>query len=586
MERQDEDREVEAALHRALFEQAVPSWYLALAISCAIVVFFYGRVDDGALMMWGSATAVLLSLRLALILWSRNRLDRPLPVGIFTILMGLAGLIWGSVIMLWNPQLELVDQFVIALVPLISTVGVIVSLGYWPVCYQAFMGGIVAGLIFCVNGIADETIMRLLVPLVMTTAGCLYSASRFHQQIRETLLLRQRNQRALQSKDEFLARMSHELRTPMNGVLGMVRMLVKTPLNDEQQKLVATLSESGEDMLGLVSDLLDAASLASHDVNLVVDRCDLGQIMQDVVEVSRRKIADKPIALMLEIDETFPPSVLVDPQRWRQIGKNLVGNAVKFTEKGEIVVHLSLENESLVLSVSDTGCGIPGSELAAVRQLFHQIHGDARRRAGGSGIGLTIVEGLVDLMEGNLQIDSEPGRGTVVRVRAPLHAIADNVSSETGASHRPAVTTDSALDSQPSVMGPSMPVRALVAEDNPVNQLVIEAALDDLGCDITVVGNGLKALLALQASSFDIIFMDCQMPELDGYEATRQARENGCSIPIIAVTANALAGDRERCLDAGMDDYISKPIAEDALQQMLDKWLSRQDSQPLIASAA
>ena len=578
MERQN--REVETALHRALFAEAVPAWFLALFISCGIIVFFHDRVSHDALLAWGSAAAVMLVLRLSMILWVRSRPDSPLPVGIFTVFMGLTGMLWGSVLLLWNPQLELVDQFVIALIPLISTVGGIVTLGYWPVCYQTFMGGVVAGLILCANGIADENHIRLMVPLLFTIAGCLYSAYRFHQKIRETQLLRLRNQRALQSKDEFLARMSHELRTPMNGVLGMVRMLVKTPLNEEQQTLVETLSESGEDMLLLVSDLLDAASLASHDVNLVVDRCDLGKIMQEVAEGTRRKLADKPIVLTLEIDATFPPFVLVDSQRWRQIAQKLLSNAVKFTEQGEIAVHLSAQAESMVLSVRDTGCGIPESDLKTVRQLFHQIHGDSRRRVGGSGIGLTIVEGLVDLMDGTLEIDSEFGQSTVVTVRAPLNDFEETAHAAAGA----AIIAEPAYGSPLPAM--SMPVRALVAEDNAVNQLVIEAALEDLGCDITLVENGLNVLLALQASSFDIIFMDCQMPELDGYEATRQARENGCSIPIIAVTANALAGDRERCLDAGMDDYISKPIAEDALKQMLDKWLKERYSQPLVASAA
>lgn len=582
MERQDEDREVEAALHRALFAEAVPAWYLALFISCGIIVFFHNRVSHDALLVWGSAAAVMLVLRLAMIYWVRGRPDSPLPVGIFTVLMGLTGMLWGSIMLLWNPQNELVDQFVIALIPLISTVGVIVSLGYWPVCYQTFMGGVVAGLLLSANGIADESYVRLLAPLVFTIAGCLYSAYRFHQQIRETQVLRLRNQRALQSKDEFLARMSHELRTPMNGVLGMVRMLVKTPLNNEQQSLVKTLSESGEDMLSLVSDLLDAASLASHDVNLVADRCDLGKILQETVEGTRRKLANKPIVLTLDVDEAFPPFVLVDSQRWRQIAQKLLSNAVKFTEQGEIVVRLSSEGDCMVLSVRDTGCGIPASDLETVRQLFHQVHGDARRRAGGSGIGLTIVEGLVDLMDGTLQIDSELGKGTVVTVRAPLNDFEETAHAAAEAAN----IAEPAYGSLPSTPGSLAPVRALVAEDNPVNQLVIEAALEDLGCDITLVENGLKVLLALQASSFDIIFMDCQMPELDGYEATRQARENGCSIPIIAVTANALAGDRERCLEAGMDDYLSKPIAEDALQQMLDKWLQSRGSQPPVASAA
>ncbi|ASJ72209.1 response regulator [Granulosicoccus antarcticus] len=586
MEPQGEVREVNAALQRALFDDALSSWLLALIIFFSTVAFFYDRVADDALLYWSIAAVAVFGLRLALIFWARAHHDRPLPVLLFTALMALTGMWWGSIALLWSPQLELADQFIIAVLPVIAALGAVVSLGHWPVCYQVFIAGVLAGLVLCLKDIIDESFFRVLVPVALISAGCLYLAYRFHQQKRETLLLRLRNQRALLGKDEFLTRMSHELRTPMNGVLGMVRMLGKTSLSREQQSLVETLNVSGEEMLELVSDLLDAASLASQDIKLVIDGGDLGNITQEVVDVSHSKLRGKPVALTLDIDPGFPPFVLVDSQRWRQICQKLLSNAVKFTEQGEITIQLIAEGDMLELSICDTGCGIPASDLKAVRQLFHQVPGNSKRPAGGSGIGLTIVQGLVDLMDGSLQIDSEPGHGTVVAVRVPLNPV-DMLSPPVTRMSRDAATlADSEFARQIADVQPVLPVRTLVAEDNPINQLVIEAALEDLGCDITVVENGLEALLALQASSYDIIFMDCQMPELDGYEATRQARENGCTIPIIAVTANAMAGDRERCLEAGMDDYVIKPIAEGALQQMLDKWLSKPNSKPIDAIAA
>lgn len=588
MDRDLETREVSGALQRTLFDEAMPSLCLGLVMLCAAAGLLYDSVSADRLILWAGSILVLSAVRVVLVYWARSRACRQMPIRAYSWLMAATGVVWGGIILLWSTELSLVDQLVIALVPVLAALGGLLSLGHWPPTYLGFIGAMLVAMIFSMTAIANESFARLLIPLALIATGCLYCSYRLYLQKREMLLLRLRNQQALRSKDEFLARMSHELRTPMNGVLGMVRMLGKTPLSSEQRDLVATLHQSGEEMLNLVSDLLDAASLSSHSISLSPEACDLRAVTQAVVDGCQLRLSPQMQELVLDMDAAIPDRVLLDQMRWKQVCQKLLDNAINFTERGRIDVQMTYVDGHLRMTIRDTGCGIDESQLQAVREVFHQVQGGARRRVGGIGIGLPIAQSLVDLMAGTLQIDSEPGKGTCVSVTVPLQ----EVPAEMAGAGTASVDSSESADRGPEPGGASSdlyvnaPVRALVAEDNPVNQLVIEAVLVDLGCDITLVENGLEALLALQASSFDIVFMDCQMPELDGFEATRQARESGCRLPIVAVTANAVAGDRERCLAAGMDDYVSKPFADEDLQRMLEKWLGAQSLQTPSAYAA
>ncbi|MGQ7843903.1 response regulator [Granulosicoccus sp. 3-233] len=596
MHRDRETREVNGALQRALFDEAVPSVCLGLIMVLVSATMLHGKVSANHLILWGSAVVLVSALRLALVTWVRSRRSRQMPIHLYTGIMVVSGALWGTVILLWSAELTLVDQLVIALLPVLAALGGLLSLGHWPPTYLGFIGAMLVAMIFSMEALADDGFARLLVPLALIATGCLYCSYRLYLQKREMLLLRLRNQMALRSKDEFLARMSHELRTPMNGVLGMVRMLGKTPLNHEQQSLVATLNRSGNDMLELVSDLLDAASLASQDVRLSLEPCDPCALTRGVVDELQTALSSKGLTLNLGFDPGMPASMALDPARWSQICRKLLDNAVNFTEQGRIDVQLKYIDGYLVLMVRDTGCGIDASELEAVRKVFHQVRSDVRRRVGGIGIGLPIAQALVDLMNGTLVIDSQPGKGTCVTVSMPVTAttlpsLPDETRIIEARSMNTVETPEASLDAvgmggQGQPRSQMLPVRVLVAEDNPVNQLVIEASLDDLGCDITLVENGLEALTALQSEVFDIVFMDCQMPELDGFEATRRARAAGFELPIVAVTANAVAGDRERCLAAGMNDYVSKPFADDDLKSMLDKWLDERSLETPVADAA
>lgn len=586
MNRDLEAREVNVALQRAMVDEAMPSLSIGLVMMVATVLFLYERVPATPLMYWGGAIALLTAIRLGMIAQSRRKRFKAIPLRLYSWLMVVTGALWGAIILLWSAQLALVDQLVIALIPVIAAMGGIFSLGNWPMTYLGYISGLAVSMIFCMSSLADENLTRLLIPLVLIASGCLYCSYRLFQQKRETLLLRLRNQRALRSKDEFLARMSHELRTPMNGVLGMVRMLSKTSLNEEQQALVATLNQSGEDMMGLVSDLLDSASLSSHDVRLASEPCNLHAVMNELQIANGAKLSSKDVELSMELDPAIPVSISLDAVRWRQLCQKILDNAIHFTDRGHISVQLKYIDGNVVMSIRDTGCGIEESQLKAVMGVFHQATSHSGRQARGVGVGLHIVQSLVDLMGGTLKIDSELGQGTCVTVCVALPECSVPAEPELVSGKSVLVNDIPGNHLMPAGNRSTGHVRALVAEDNPVNQLVIEAALEDLGCEITLVDNGLEALLALQSGTFDIIFMDCQMPALDGFEATRQARDNGCRIPIVAVTANAVAGDRERCLEAGMDDYVSKPIADDALQLMLEKWLDRPPLQTPSACAA
>lgn len=594
MIRDSETREVNGALQRALFDEAIPSLCLGLCMVLVSGAMLYDNDSFHQLILWGGSIVLLSAVRVALVCWVRSRNVGPMSVKLYNGIMALTGALWGATILLWSAELTLVDQLIIALLPVLAALGGLLSLGHWPPTYTAFIGAMLVAMIFSMSALADESFARLLIPLALIATGCLYCSYRLYLQKRETLLLRLRNQDALRSKDEFLARMSHELRTPMNGVLGMARMLAKTPLNREQQSLVATLNQSGTDMLDLVSDLMDAASLASNDIRLVPEPCDPCELTRAVVNDYQRLIASKGLTLDLKLDAGIPACIDLDKARWEQICRKLLDNALNFTEKGRIRVQLSGIDDHLVLVIHDSGCGIEASQLQAVKEVFHQVRPDARRRISGVGLGLPIAQSLVDLMSGELQIASELGKGCCVTVSVPMVTVAAQPvdTTEPDSTNTREVVED-LTKSVPDVVvhtedkqTPVFPVRVLVAEDNPVNQLVIEATLEDLGCEITLVENGLEALAALQTSAFDIVFMDCQMPELDGFEASRQARENGCQLPIVAVTANAVAGDRERCLAAGMDDYVSKPFAEEDLKHMLDKWLDCPDLQTPSAHAA
>lgn len=409
-------------------------------------------------------------------------------------------------------------------------------------------------------------------------ASGLDRASREQEQaISQLISAREEAEQANRAKSDFLAMMSHELRTPMNGVLGMLQLLETTEQTREQAEYTALATESTEHLLKVINDILDFSRIERGALELECIPFNLLELVQGSALVFQHSAQQRGLALELQIQAGLENiEVCGDPTRIRQILVNLLGNALKFTEEGAI--HLSLEWQALdhdvlwlTCAVHDSGIGISPERLEHMFDAFQQADSSISRRYGGTGLGLAIARTLAERMGGTLQAESKEGSGSTFTLEIPL-------PFQQSTAHR----QQAAGDAAPVAAGQEI----LLVEDNPVNQTVIEAMLRSLGYRVTLVADGIQAVRSAERQRYDAILMDCRLPVLDGYSATREirAQENGRQVPIIALTANALQGDRENCLQAGMNDYLAKPFKRAELQRILQRWIGSQPELPVTSN--
>ncbi len=382
---------------------------------------------------------------------------------------------------------------------------------------------------------------------------------------------------ANQAKSDFLATMSHEIRTPMNGIIGMSSLLQDTELSPRQREMVDAVRLSGDALMTIIEDILDFSKIEARKLDLVEEEFRLDSVISGVVDLLRHRAASRSIDLIVRVAPDVPESFLGDPGRLRQILMNLVGNGIKFTDEGSIRIHVSRLGTTadgaadLEISVTDTGIGMTEEQQRQLFQAFTQVDSSSKRRFGGTGLGLAISRRLVELMGGTIGVESRHGEGSRFWVRLPLHIIESQKIpvSDTPCAFAPPARTLPADGVRPHI---------LLVEDNEVNARMAMMMLEKNGCPAEVARDGEEAVERFASGVYDGILMDCHMPNMDGYEATRAIRQLEASpqwvrprCRIIAMTANVQAGERERCLQAGMDDYLSKPLRARALLEALSR---------------
>lgn len=409
----------------------------------------------------------------------------------------------------------------------------------------------------------------------------LYITSRIHrqEQLIEALDESQQQEKRLAAvKDQFLANMSHEIRTPMNAVLGFTHLLKAQPLNDKSKEYVGVIENAGQSLLEIINDILDISKIESGMMRIEATAFSLRSVLHGVNTMFKPKAEEKQLQLSVTIDEEVPDILYGDVMRLTQVLINLTSNAVKFTNEGEVRIHVTKvwsEEKAvrILFTVSDTGIGIDASKLHSIFDRFNQAEASTTRKFGGTGLGLTIVKQLIELQNGFISVESKAGEGATFKVELP-YTLGESLSEEGN-------TYFSENDQLP--LHPD--VRLLVAEDNKMNQNLLRHLLSSWQLQYKIVNNGKEVLQALDKQHYDLVLMDIQMPEMDGYSAVQAIRnELHSTIPVIAMTAHAMAGEREKCLQMGMNEYISKPIIEEELYKMIQVYIGKLPPRELPAA--
>lgn len=608
-----EDTAIRRELITSLFAKGRLTAGVSLAGFIATAVMLYGHIPGRQLAVWFGAGLLVVALRFALSEYGDKVFKRMRDRLMATLCsVALMGCVWGTIALFWRSDLHVTAQLVIMMFPVAVSLLSVAAYANWLPVFMAMVLPAQFPLLALTLISTDSSMNLLALPAFVLLAGQVVLVRRLHAQLRENIELKFGNEALVRdlserhdelllahdaanaasvAKSEFLSRMSHELRTPLNGVLGMTNALSESKLDARQRARLDVLATAGNELFALVSELLDATLLHTQSMQLEPDAIRISDLVADIEVAVQPSASVKGLTLNVVVDSGVPEVILADPDRLQQVVFALLDNAVKFTDHGRVDLRLAANRGShprLHLIVEDTGVGISAEDQAQVFDLFTQADGSNARRYGGMGVGLAVTSQLVQLMGGRLDLWSTPGVGTRMTVELPLtEASVDDVKEALPVKQADVCSTEP-LDNSMAIAdveadADDQRIDVLVVEDNKVNRLVLESLLDDAVMDVRFAENGVQAVEQVESSVPDLVLMDCQMPVMDGYDATREIRKRGVSVPIIAVTANAMAGDRERCLSAGMNDYVSKPLDPGALDAALSRWLGEDFADPQAA---